>query len=120
RKMRAQPPPKVHGLADVDGVAVRILQGVDARRGRRGAGNPLADALPHVAPVFDDERLRHEPAREFGRRAADAEYFGRQLLMVRRVAHFRQAGEKYVSEHGFACSSFDKYILSETLVLRQA
>ena len=59
---------------------------------------PLAAALPDGLPIFDDERLRDEAARESRRRAPDAEHVGREPLMIDRVTHFGDAGEQYDRE----------------------
>ena len=96
RKVRAQAPPQVDGLADVQGPAGLVAQYVDAWRRRRAGANPLAGVAPGLAPIVDDERLRDEAPREIGRRIPDPEHFSGQTLMVRLGAHFRHAGQEAI------------------------
>ncbi len=96
RKVRAQAPPQVVCLSDVQWPAGLVAQDVDAWRLRRAGANPLARLAPGLAPIFDDKRLRHEAPREIGRRIPDPEDFSGQTLMVRLRAHLRHAGQKAI------------------------
>jgi hypothetical protein len=96
REMGAQAPPQVDGLSDVQCPAGLIAQYIDAWRRRRAGADPRASVAPGLAPIVDDKRLRHEAAREIGRRIPDPEDFKRQTLMVRLTAHFRHAGQKAI------------------------
>ena len=98
-QMRAQAAAQVDRLADVERAAAGVLQHVDARRRRRVAADPLAGAAPGLASILEHQRLRDEPARELGRRAADAEHLGGEPLMVGRVAHLGEPGEQAVTKH---------------------
>src|SRR5437588_2149751 len=55
RKMSPQAAAKVDRLADVDRTIVRVLQHVDARRGRRVAADRLAGPAPRVAAILEHE-----------------------------------------------------------------
>ena len=94
--MRAQTPAQVHRFPDVQRAAVSVLQHIDAGRLRRGAADPFARAPPDLASIFEHQRLRHEPTREFRRGAANAEDLDRQTLMIRRVAHLSEPREEPV------------------------
>ena len=99
RKVRAKATTQVDGLADVERLAAGILEHVHARRRRRVGADPLSGATPDLASILEHQRLRDEPARELGRRAADAEHLGGEPLMVGRVAHLGEPGEQAVTKH---------------------
>src|SRR5438105_13324169 len=98
--MGAQSAPQVDRLAHVERAAGGVLQHVDARRAGRVAANAVACLTPRLATILENERLRDEPAREVRRRAADAEHFGRDALMVRLIAHFGEARTESVAKQG--------------------
>src|SRR5262249_48671738 len=90
---------QIQRLAEVEGPAGRVLQHVHARRRRRLESNTLPRAAPDVASILEHQRLRHEAARELGRRAADAEHLRREALMIGGVAHLGEPREESVSQH---------------------
>ena len=96
-EMGVQPAPQVHRFANVHHTFGRVLQHVHAGRRRRLATDAFARAAPHLAPILDHQRLRDEPPRECRRSAFDAEDFGGEPLVVRRVAHLGQACEQSVA-----------------------
>src|SRR5207302_3414929 len=63
-EMRSQPPPQVHGLADIERAARLVSQNVDSGCRGRGGADSLAGAPPRLAPIFHDKRLGNEAPRK--------------------------------------------------------
>ena len=98
-KMRAQPPPQVDRLADIQRATLLVAQDVDARRGRRRGADALARAAPALAAIFDDQRLRDQPPGQFGRRVADAEHLSGQARIIRRRLMSFKPARQAVTKH---------------------
>src|SRR5262249_44657108 len=96
REVRTKPPPQIDRLTYVERTVIRVLQHVNAWCRGRSAADAFARAAPLLASILDDQRLRDEPLRELGRRAADAEHLCRQPLMIDGVAHRSDASEKAI------------------------
>ena len=97
-KMRAQPSSQVDRFSDIESAALRVAEGVDAWRLRRARDNPRPCRGPRLAAIFDDQRLRDEAPREFGRSIGDAQHFGRERLIVGPRAHLAQSRMQSIAQ----------------------
>jgi len=109
REMGAQTAPQVDRFSDVERAPLFIAEDIDTRNGRRLPADPVSGPLPGLLPIADDERLADQPAREGLGRSTNAEHFGREALVVDLPgggAHFLQAGEQFVPQHGSSLTIF--------------
>ena len=105
-EVRPQTPPHVDGFSDVKRAALLVAKHINPRSGGRLTANPVTCPAPRFLPVADDEGLADEAARERLRRSANAQHFGRQTLVIGRVAHLPEAREQFVPQHGSSLTIF--------------
>jgi len=109
REMRAQAAPEVDRFADIQRAPLFIPKDIDTRDGGRLSADPISGPLPGLPAIADDERLADQTARQGLRRSSNAEHFRREPLVVdllRAGAHFPQAGDQFVPQHGSSLTIF--------------